>query len=57
MRTEESYQMAKIAERIAVKNGVSVREVLTKYSRSVKKKALTRNDFFWGSGDISPANA
>lgn len=41
------------AQRIAANTGVSVAEVIRRFSVAVKKSAFTRNDFFWGSGDIS----
>ena len=53
MRSEATLQMVAIAKRIAVKNGVSVSDVLARFSQSVKKSAHTRRDFFWGDGDIS----
>ena len=53
MRSEATLQMVAIAKRIAVKNGVSVSEVLTRFSQSVKKSAHTRSDFFWDDSDIS----
>lgn len=53
MRSEATLQMVAIAKRIAVKNGVSVSEVLTRFSQSVKKSAHTRSDFFWGDSDIT----
>lgn len=53
MRSEATFQMVAIAKRIAEKNGVSVSDVLDKFSQSVKKKAHTRSDFFWGDSDIS----
>ena len=48
MRSEATFQMVAIAKRIAEKNGVSVSDVLDKFSQSVKKTAHTRSDFFWG---------
>lgn len=53
MRSEATFQMVAIAKRIAEKNGVSVSDVLDKFSQSVKKTAHTRSDFFWGDSDIS----
>ena len=53
MRSEATFQMVAIAKRIAEKNGVSVSDVLDKFSKSVKKTAHTRSDFFWGDSDIS----
>ena len=53
MRSEATFQMVAIAKRIAEKNGVSVSDVLDKFSQSVKKTAHTRSDFFWGDSDIT----
>lgn len=53
MRSDATFQMVAIAKRIADKNGVSVSDVLDKFSRGVKKNAHTRSDFFWGDSDIS----
>ena len=41
------------AQRIADKTGVSVAEVIRRFSVAVKKSAFTRADFFWGDSDIS----
>lgn len=46
MRSEATFQMVAIAKRIADKNGVSVSDVLDKFSKSVKKTVHTRSDFF-----------
>lgn len=49
-------EMIEVARRIARENGVTVGDVLAKFSAGVKKSALTRDDFFWGDSDISPKN-
>ena len=41
------------AQRIADSTGVSVAEVLRRFSVAVKKSSFTRSDFFWGNSDIS----
>lgn len=41
------------AQRIAVKNGVSVEAVIKKYQNAVKKKSFSGTDFFWPHSDIS----
>ena len=41
------------AQRIADSTGVSVAEVVRRFSVAVKKSAFTRSDFFWGDSDIS----
>ena len=41
------------AQRIADNTGVSVAEVVRRFSVAVKKSSFTWNDFFWGDSDIS----
>ena len=41
------------AQRIAASTGVSVAEVVRRFSVAVKKSSFTRSDFFWGDSDIS----
>lgn len=47
MRSDATFQMVAIAKRIADKNGVSVSDVLDKFSKSVKKP-YTREAIFLG---------
>lgn len=56
MVSEANPEMLAVARRIARENGVSVGDVLAKFSAGVKKSAFTRADFFWGDSDISPEN-
>ena len=41
------------AQRIADNTGVSVAEVVRRFSVAVKKSSFTRSDFFWGNSDIT----
>lgn len=41
------------AERIAARRGVSVDEVVRRFSAAIKKRSFTLSDFFWGESDIS----
>ena len=41
------------AQRIAASTGVSVAEVVRRFSVAVKKSHFTMSDFFWGDSDIS----
>lgn len=53
MKSNATFQMVAIAERIAGKYGVSVDDVLKRWRRGLGKTAYTTRDFFWGNSDIS----
>ena len=53
MKAKATPEMMEIAERIAVKNGVSVADVLIKVEHSSKKTSFRKNDFFWGDSVIT----